>query len=541
MEKEIVVLYKEVDSKLLAKKSATFLFEGCILNSYKKNNKESMLLDLNQKKTYTCMCKYLNKTYAYVITDSKSIIFSWDNYTDRNKILESIKENMKVLWFKPLYDEDEKMAEELDKEIDLFFSKREKKELKPVVKFKNKDKVSIKVLCWLPWSGKTTYYGNNFKKPFINFLANLSDSFNSYNSKLNSDFNFAEGYSNSYKKTDLDILMKTEDLRNFFYINLDYASIEYTTPSLFTSLRDYWKSSKKINSYLRDCLESNDKIKYVELILKEITPNIKEATDIIIDGLFIKKVEYKKLAKIFSKEKEITSVNFLMFDNNKELCLNNNNLRLKLQSGYEDDYKEKRADASSLINSLEYELPEEKDKQYIQEILPDKKVEFISLPVEKAIYNPFRGQFSEDPSSYKWRITPYLKQGIPAIDYENNYITSESWKTAGSHWGYDWTNYGDSEEEKKSDFSNLRKMMIEINKKTGNQIDARSIESFVDDTIENEEPIELDYFDPYTSCKSLAFRVSYQKVLDFFNDYDINLEDSLIDWWDFDISYYNRG
>lgn len=538
-EKDLVILYKEVDSKLLAKTSSSFLFEWNKLISYKKNKKDSVKLDLNEKQFYNCICKYLNRTYAFVLTDSKNIIFSWDNYKDRIKVLEDIKNWMKLLGFKPIDDETDEDKELLEKEIDLFFSKREEKEFKPVVKFNNKDKLSVKILCWLPWSWKTTYYSNNFKKPFSNFIRNLSDSFNSYNVDKN-DLNFSELYKRGYKEKELDFLIKENNLRNFIYINLDYASIEYTNPSLYSIFESrYSKENTEINKCLKSCLESKDKIKYLKIILDLLAPKLKEATDIIVDWLFIKKLEYNKIVKILSELKEVTSVDFLMFENNKELCLNNNRIRLKLQESYGYEDEEKRADCENLINSLEYELLTDKDKGDLRNIL-SKPLIFHELPIEKATWSIFKEDFAEIPDWIKWRIVSSFKQWIPFIDYENKLIKSDSWQSAGSHWGYDGTKYDDSEEQKSSNFNNLRKLLKDINSKTGNHIKDSDIHYFVDSIIEKNEPKQLDVFDPYTSCKSMVWVVSYKEIIDFFESYDINLEDSWIDWSDFSISSYDQ-
>jgi len=479
-------------------------------------NSSSFMFFWDNKKQYICVVKYLLKTYAYIITDWNTIIKKGKEYTSRDELVKFLKKDMLSLWFKG--DEEEKETISLNKlenEINLFFETQKKEDLSPIKKLDALENTKVVILCWLPWSGKTHYYMDNYKTPFVKFFNSYINP-NSYKLNLKNwkandyikEYDFQKLYSIEDLKDEIDVLREKSFIPFYLYINLDFLVLESTISEIpweRYSNKDYLTD----NDIYQYKFEKN-KLMVLEKILDKVFKNLKKGADIIIDWKFTSKEEYIKIVKILNKYEILKTIEFVFFENNKELCLENNRIRTIKGENDEDWKYETIVDAKSTIENSNYDFltetlkleisKENKEKKQIlfkeQKIIPAPKHPFYSLWEIKGSY----------PSIW-WN----LKGWIQIWEFKK-YLYSEHWRGAWTHFWLDWEETGTSEGDEKNSFNNLNRLIEFIAKKANIKIDKSKIEDLKDLYAEEQEK---DMCDPYSNCPTYVYSIDLDIVKTF--------------------------
>lgn len=492
---KMVALWKDMEDILVALNSSIFMFKW------------------EKDEYYTCLVKYLRKTYAYVITNWKIILKKGENYTVRDDVLKQVKEDMTELWFKSK-DERPQLTESIVGEINLFFDSRKDKELAPIRELDSLKNTKIAILCWLSWSWKTHYFMDNYKTPFVKFFndkikGSSSLIWNSWRANDSiEDFDFKKLYEDKDLTDKIDLIREKDFIRFYLYINLDYLLLESTTP--WIPWENYWDKNSLSDNFIYPFKNDPNKLWVLEKILDKTFGVLKKGTDIIIDGKFTRKEEYLKIMKILNKYKDLNNIEFVYFENNKQVCLENNRVR-SLKGPNWDDYKyETINDSEKVIKETTYDYLTEELKILIQKENKNKKqITFKEQKIIPAPKHPFYS-LGEIRGSLPW-IWKTLNLRTQVWELKK-YLYSETWRGEWTYHGLDGEETWTFDADKKSEFWNLTRLIESIAKKANIKIDKNKIKDLKE---LNSEEIEKNLHDPYSRCETYVWRIDLDKVKEF--------------------------
>jgi len=491
---KIYKLFKEIDDVIKTSSNSTFSFKG------------------TDWIVYSCFIKYLfTKDYVYIITEWKHIIIeNKKGFKDKTLLIKEIHNNMNKLWFKE--EEKSYVSKEFD-EIE-YFDNLETELFAEVNNNYSTKENDLYILCWRPASWKTSYYINNYKRPFFKFLINLrKDLFWFQSSWISNKYSYRNILRSlqyeDFKLKKAEFERKQKDLSFYFYLNLDRIFWE-TNYSFFSE-----KEVKELGSIIQNRKKEKNKFILIEEFIKYINNHIeKEKFEILIDWFFVTESDYTKIADLFTKNKFDMNLTYIYWEDNLANSVHNDKGRY-----------------DTWTVDVRYKEIDNKIKKDLLNI--NKNIQFQKQMIEKKNFNPlyYTKTYVNDNVNYYWLIEE-LDFWITYPEFFK-YIYSSTWK-------WSWYRNSDDEEndyereEEESDFWALKKLL----KLVDEFLTDEQIKEIIDTV---KEKVEVEDWDPYDRRQAYQYKADLDYVKSILESKWYNLDNFVLSVDDYDDIFMTRS